>query len=64
MLVFGDSSKKAYGAVAYLRAKQESGVQITIVMAKSKITLMKSQIMPRLQLLASSIAERLFHSES
>ena len=51
--VFGDSSKKAYGAVAYLRAEQESGVQTTIVMAKSKITPMKSQTTPYLELLAS-----------
>ena len=57
-------ARRPTGAVAYLRAKQESGVQTTIVMAKSKITLMKSQIMPRFQLLASSVAERLFHSES
>ena len=55
--VFGDSSKKAYGAVAYLRAKQESGVKITLVMAKSKIiTPMKSQTTPRLELLASLVA--------
>ena len=59
--VFGDSSKKAYGAVAYLRAEQESGVQTTIVMAKSKITPMKSQITPRLELLASLVAARLSH---
>ena len=36
--VFRDSSKKANGAVAYLRAKQESDVQTSIVMPKSKIT--------------------------
>ena len=59
--VFGDSSKKAYGAVAYLRAEQESGVQTTIVMAKSKITPMKSQTMLRLELLASLVAARLSH---
>ena len=59
--VFGDSSKKVYGAVAYLRAEQESGVQTTIVMAKSKITPMKSQTTPRLELLASLVAARLSH---
>ena len=59
--IFGDSSKKAYGAVAYLRAKQESGVKITLVMAKSKITPMKSQTTPRLELLASLVAARLSH---
>ena len=31
--VFGDSSKKAYGAVAYLRAEQENGVQTAIVLS-------------------------------
>ena len=38
--------------MAYLRAEQESGVQTTIAMAKSKITPMKSQTTPRLELLA------------
>ena len=60
MHVFGDSNKKAYGAVAYFRAQQKSGVQTTIVMAKSKIALMKSQTTLRLELLASSVAVRLF----
>ena len=59
--VFGDSSTNTYGAVAYRRAKQESGEQITIVMAKSKITPMKSQTTPRLELLASLVAARLCH---
>ena len=44
---------KAYEAVAYLRAEQKSGVQTTVVMAKSKIALMKSQTKLRLKLLAS-----------
>ena len=59
--VFGDSSKKAYRAVAYLRAEQESGVHSSIVMAKSKITPMKSQTTPRLELLASLVEARLSH---
>ena len=54
--VFEDSSKKASGAVAYLRAKQESGVQITLVNANSKITPMKSQTTPHVELLASLVA--------
>ena len=61
MHVFGDSSKKAYGAVAYLRAKEESGVKTTLVMAKSKFTPMKSKTTPRLELLASLVAARLSH---
>ena len=52
---------KSHGAVAYLRVEQESGVQTTIVMAKSKITPMKSQTTPRLELLASLVAARLSH---
>ena len=59
--VFGDSSKKTYGAVAYLRAKEESGVKTTLVMAKSKFTPMKSKTTPRLELLASLVAARLSH---
>ena len=59
--VFGDSSKKACGAVAYLRAEQESGVQTTFVMAKSKFSPLKSQTTPRLELLASLVAARLSH---
>jgi len=47
--------------VAYLRAEQESGVPTTIVMAKSKITPMKSQTTPRLELSASLVAARLSH---
>ena len=58
---FGDSSKKAYGAVAYLRLKQESGVHTTIIMAKSKIAPMKSQTTPCLELLASLVAAWLSH---
>ena len=59
--VFGDSSKKTYGAVAYLRVEQESGVQTTIVMAKRKFTPMKSQTTPRLELLAALVEARLSH---
>ena len=59
--VFGDSSKKAYRAVAYLWAEQKSGVQTTVVMAKSKITRMKSQTTPRLELLASLVEAGLSH---
>ena len=47
--------------MAYLRAEQESGVQTTIVMTKSKITPMKSQTTPRLELLALLVAARLSH---
>ena len=47
--------------MAYLREEQESCVQTTIVMAKSKITPVKSHIMPCLELLASLVAAQLSH---
>jgi len=49
--VFCGASKKAYGAVVYIC----EGNQISFVMAKTRVVLMKSRTLPRLELMAAVI---------
>jgi len=53
--VFADASMKAYGAVAYL----QSAEQVDLVMAKSRVSPLKSTTLPRLELRATVIAAHL-----
>ena len=58
--VFCDSSQVAYGAVAYLRGTTpKSGTKCTFVKSKSKVAPIKSQTMPRLELLAAVLGAEL-----
>ena len=54
---FGDASEKAFGAVSYLKTKYESGeVMVRQAMAKGRITKMKRETIPRLELQAAVLA--------
>lgn len=58
--VFCDSSQVAYGAVAYLRGTTpKRGTKCTFVKSKSKVAPIKSQTMPRLELLAAVLGAEL-----
>ncbi|KAK3709898.1 hypothetical protein QZH41_007505 [Actinostola sp. cb2023] len=52
--IFCDSSQQAYGAVAYLRGTSGNKVYTCLLMAKTRVAPVKSQTLPRLELLASS----------
>ncbi|XP_070576393.1 uncharacterized protein [Ptychodera flava] len=53
--VFADASKKAYGAVAYLR----HGNETAIVMAKTRVAPLKELTLPQLELMAALVGSRL-----
>ena len=57
--VFCDSSKLAYGTVAYLRANTHQGTKSTYVTSKSKVAPVKHQAIPRLELLAAHLGAEL-----
>ncbi|KAK3752075.1 hypothetical protein QZH41_005571 [Actinostola sp. cb2023] len=51
--IFCDSSQQAYGAVAYLRGTSGNKVYTFLLMAKTRVAPVKSQTLPRLELLAA-----------
>lgn len=53
--VFADASLSAYGAVAYLRQNSD----VSLVMARSRVTPVKPITLPKLELMAAVIATRL-----
>ena len=53
--LFADASTKAYGAVAFLRLRQES----SFVMAKTRVAPLKRPTLPRLELMAALTASHL-----
>ncbi|XP_003738411.1 uncharacterized protein LOC100906333 [Galendromus occidentalis] len=58
--VFGDASKRAYAAAAYLECVYADGpAQDSLLMAKSRLAPRSEQSLPRLELLASLMAVRL-----
>ena len=57
--VFCDAGELAYGAVAYIRTETDSGVDVSLVMAKSRVTPLKPISIPRLELQAALIGSRL-----
>ncbi|XP_064479062.1 uncharacterized protein LOC135392275 [Ornithodoros turicata] len=59
--VFADASTAAYGAVVYLCVRDLTGrTTTTLVLAKSRIAPLKQLTLPRLELMASLVASRLF----
>ncbi|XP_054758449.2 uncharacterized protein LOC129264572 [Lytechinus pictus] len=54
---FCDASQKVYGVVTYLRMKNDQGqVDCNIVLAKSRLSPLKKITVPRLELLAATLA--------
>ena len=55
LIGFSDSSVKAYAAVVYLRCKSSEARQMSLVASKTHVAPIKSQTIPRLELLGSII---------
>ncbi|XP_003370717.1 putative MSP domain protein [Trichinella spiralis] len=57
---FADASGKAYGKVVYLRLTHSDGrVEVRLVVAKSRVALIKCLSLPRLELMAALLYARL-----
>lgn len=57
---FSDASKKAYGAVIYVRTIEPSGkVHTNLLIAKSRIAPLDEVTIPRLELMAADLLSRL-----
>ncbi|XP_068214422.1 uncharacterized protein [Palaemon carinicauda] len=60
LIIFCDSSIKAYGAVAYVRwEKQDGNYYVNLLCSKNRIAPMKQISIPRLELCAAVLASRL-----
>ena len=59
---FCDASLKAYAAVVYLCLETESGRNITFVASKTRVSPLKAQTIPRLELLSALLLARLMES--
>ena len=60
---FSDASERAYASVVYLRVAYESGeIEIKFIASKSKVCPIKSQSIPRLELLGALLLSKLVHS--
>lgn len=57
--VFADASKEAYATVAYVWVPTKEGIIKNIVMATTRVTPLKAHSIPRLELMAASIAVRM-----
>jgi hypothetical protein len=57
---FADASEKAYGAAIYLKSTNQQGdAQIHLLISKSRVAPLKSQSIPRLELLAAQLLAQL-----
>jgi len=56
---FGDASEKAYGACVYLTARKNNIITSSLVIAKARVTSVKSVTLPRLELLGAVMAAQL-----
>ncbi len=60
---FSDASNKAYAAVIYTRTTYENGkVQVRFVASKTRVAPVKTQTIPRLELLGATILARLVNT--
>ncbi|UYV63739.1 hypothetical protein LAZ67_2005470 [Cordylochernes scorpioides] len=57
--VFGDSRKRAYATVAFLRSVLDGVFHVSLLAAKTRVTALKSMTIPRLELLACLLSARL-----
>ncbi|KRX12791.1 hypothetical protein T07_7237 [Trichinella nelsoni] len=57
--VYGDESKWAYGAVAYLKVISKDKTTVRFIMSKSRVAPLKTITLPRLELMTALIAARL-----
>ncbi|KRY64759.1 hypothetical protein T4A_1795, partial [Trichinella pseudospiralis] len=57
--VYGDASKWAYGAVAYLKVISKDKTTVRFIMSKSRVAPLKTITLPRLELMAALIAAKL-----
>ena len=60
--IFGDAGKDAYTAVAFLRTENTQGASVQLIQAKSRVAPLKRMSIPRLELIACTIATRLLVS--
>ena len=60
---FSDASKSAYAAMMYLRTEYSTGVvKVKIIAAKTKVSPIKAQSIPRLELMAALLLSKLLNS--
>jgi hypothetical protein len=57
--IFTDASEQAYGAAAYLKVTNESGVHVSLIMGKSRVAPLKAISIPRLELTAATVGAKL-----
>ena len=59
---FCDASTRAYTAIIYLRSKTDSSVVVRFVVAKTRVTPLQTQTIPRLELLSALLLSKLIAS--
>ena len=60
---FSNASKNGYAAVVYLRTEYESGVvDIRLVASRTKVSPIKGQSIPRLELMAALLLSKLVYT--
>lgn len=59
--IFCDGSDQGFAAVAYLRSSSTSGLQSRLIFAKTKLTPMKLQTTPRIELAAAHLGVKLLN---
>ncbi|GBM40950.1 hypothetical protein AVEN_161590-1 [Araneus ventricosus] len=62
MHIFADACKEAYATCVFLRTDASQGVKVVLVRAKSRVAPLKQVTIPRLELTACCIGDRLAHS--
>ncbi|XP_073669326.1 uncharacterized protein [Paramisgurnus dabryanus] len=59
--IFCDASEQSYGAVAYMRTEYDQQVNVSFLMARSRVAPKKQLSIPRLELCAALIGAQLFN---